>query len=258
MMGLGESCLFAFSWPRQDGEDVRRKRDGHPPTLKDGRTVTWCLEALPLLAPRVGIPLVILVDPARFDVEMMLTGGELRCPDCAGVLRPWGHARERVIRQLRGVLARIRPRRSSCRACRRTHVLLPVSVLPRRGNCAETIGAALTAKACGVGFRPIAASLGVPEATVLGAPPKRGDGGGWLRRFNTNARRWRVFFTRLAVDLDPEPEPISAHESVFADAVEVIGVAAAAAVRRFGPRPAWQFVAAATAGQFLSPHPSLG
>ena len=189
-----------------------------------------------------------MVDPARFDVEMMLTGGELRCPDCAGVLRPWGHARERVIRQVRGVLARIRPRRSSCRACRRTHVLLPVSVLPRRGNCVETIGAALTAKACGVGFRPIAASLGVPEATVRG----------WLRRFNTNARRWRVFFTRLAVDLDPEPEPISAHESVFTDAVEVIGVAAAAAVRRFGPRPAWQFVAAATAGQFLSPHPSLG
>ena len=189
-----------------------------------------------------------MVDPARFDVEMMLTGGELRCPDCAGVLRPWGHARERMVRRVWGLLARIRPRRSSCESCRRTHVLLPVSVLLRRADCVETIGAALTAKACGVGFRPIAADLGVPEATVRG----------WLRRFNTHAQRWRVFFTRLAVDLDPEPAPISAHGSVFADAVEVIGVAAAAAVRRFGPRPTWQFVAAATAGQFLSPHPSLG
>lgn len=201
---------------------------------------------------------MLMVDPARVDVEMMLTSGGLRCPVCAGVLRPWGHARERVVRQVGGLLARIRPRRSSCRSCRRTHVLLPVLVLLRRADCVETIGAALSAKAAGLGFRPIATSLGVPEATVLGAPPKRGDGGGWLRRFNTHASRWRVFFTRLVMDLDPEPEPISAHESVFADAVEVIGVAASAAVRRFGPRPAWQFVAATTGGQFLSPQPSLG
>jgi transposase-like protein len=191
---------------------------------------------------------MLMVDPARVDVEMMLTSGGLRCPDCAGVLRPWGYARERVVRRLRGLLARIRPRRSSCRACRRTHVLLPVSVLLRRADCVETIGAALSAKAAGLGFRPIATSLGVPEATVRG----------WLRRFTTHAARWRVFFTKLVMDLDPEPEPISAHESVFGDAVEVIGVAAAAAVRRFGPRPAWQFVAAVTAGQFLSPQPRLG
>ena len=178
----------------------------------------------------------------------MLTSGGLRCPDCSGVLRPWGHARERVVRQVGGLLARIRPRRSSCRSCRRTHVLLPILVLLRRADCVETIGAALSAKVAGLGFRPIATSLGVPEATVRG----------WLRRFNTHASRWRVFFTKLALDLDPEPEPISAHESVFADAVEVIGVAVAAAVRRFGHRPAWQFIAAATGGQFLSPHPALG
>ena len=96
-----------------------------------------------------------MVDPARVDVEQMLTSGELECPDCAGVLGPWGHARERVVRQVRGVMVRIRPRRSSCRACRRTHVLLPVSVLLRRADCVETIGAALTAKASGSGFRSI-------------------------------------------------------------------------------------------------------
>ena len=189
-----------------------------------------------------------MVDPARVDVEMMLTSGGLRCPDCAGVLRPWGYARERVVRRLRGLLARIRPRRSSCRACRRTHVLLPVSVLLRRADCVETIGAALSAKAAGLGFRPIATSLGVPEATVRG----------WLRRFTTHAARWRVFFTKLVMDLDPEPEPIQSRGSGFGDAVEVIGLAAAAVVRRFGPRPAWQFVAAACAGQLLAPEPALG
>ena len=146
------------------------------------------------------------------------------------------------------MLARIRPRRSSCETCRRTHVLLPVSVLLRRADCVETIGAALSAKAAGVGFRPIAVDLGVPEATVRG----------WLRRFTTHAQRWRDFFTRLAMDLDPEPEPIQSGGSVFGDAVEVIGLAAAAAMRRFGPRPAWQFVAAASAGRLLAPEPGLG
>ena len=201
---------------------------------------------------------MLMVDPARVDVEQMLTSGELRCPNCAGVLRPWGYARERVVRQFRGLMTRIRPRRSSCRACRRTHVLLPVWMLLRRADCVETIGAALTVKATGVGFRPIAKALGVPEFTVLGAPPKRGDGGGWLRRFTTNASGWRGFFTTLAMDLDAEPEPIQPRGSGFGDAVEVMGLAAAAAVRRFGPRPAWEFVSAACAGQLLTPDPALG
>jgi hypothetical protein len=191
---------------------------------------------------------MLMVDPARVDVEMMLTRGELRCPDCSGVLRPWGYARERVVRRVRGLLTRIRPRRSSCRACRRTHVLLPVWMLLRRADCVATIGAALTAKAAGSGFRPIAKALGVPEFTVRG----------WLRRFSVHASGWRGFFTTLAMDLDPEPGPIQARGSGFGDAVEVIGLAAAAAVRRFGTRPVWEFVSAACAGRLLAPDPGFG
>ena len=46
--------------------------------------------------------------------------------------------------------------------------------------------------------------------------------------------------------------------SLFADAVEVIGLAAAAAVRMFGPRPAWQFASSASSGLLLGPVTPVG
>lgn len=58
-----------------------------------------------------------------------MAAGQLDCPDCRGVLRPWGWARARSIYGLAGVL---RPRRARCSACLITHVLLPVTVLVRR------------------------------------------------------------------------------------------------------------------------------
>ncbi len=118
-----------------------------------------------------------------------------------------------------GLLTRIRPRRARCTGCGRTHVLLACVMLARRADCAEVIGAALVAKASGVGHRRIAAAAGVPEATVRG----------WLRRFTARAWAWRDVFTSLVMALDPEPEPVRVCGSVFADAVSVMGVAAAAA-----------------------------
>jgi len=64
-------------------------------------------------------------------VEAELVGGLLGCPSCREVLGPWGYARERVLRCASGD-RRIRPRRARCRGCRRTHVLLPRTVLVRR------------------------------------------------------------------------------------------------------------------------------
>ncbi len=75
-----------------------------------------------------------------------------------------------------------RPRRSWCSGCRRTHVLLPASMLVRRADAVVVIGAALLAKAAGQGHRPIAVLLGRPESTVRG----------WLRRFTGRAESVRV------------------------------------------------------------------
>ena len=170
----------------------------------------------------------------------MLVEGLLTCPGCGGVLAGWGHAREREVRGLEG---RLRPRRARCSGCSRTHVLLPVSVLARRADCVALIGAALVAKAAGLGHRPIAASLGVAESTVRG----------WLRRFTARAQQWRDRFTVVLVALDPDPPAVLARGSEVGDAVEVIGLAAGAAVRRFGPGPPWQFAAAVSGGLLLGP-----
>lgn len=179
------------------------------------------------------------------EVESMLVSGALSCPDCAGSLAPWGHARIRAIRGLAGLVTRLQPRRACCPDCGRTHVLLACWMLARRADSVDVIGAALLAKASGQGHRPIAAALGVAECTVRG----------WLRRFAVRAQSWREVFTTLLMVLDTEPDPVSAYGSVFADAVTVIGLAAAAATRRFGPRPPWEFVAVASGGSLLAPIP---
>jgi hypothetical protein len=191
--------------------------------------------------------LIVGTDP--LEVDRLLRRGVLRCPGCAGELRPWGHARTRRIRGERdgdgAVVLVERPRRSSCSGCGATHVLISASLLVRRADGAVVIGAALVAKAAGAGHRPIAAALGRPVSTVRG----------WLRRFTARAHGWRMSFTALLHALDPMAGPIVVTACVVGDAVEVVGLAAAAAARRFGPRPPWQFASAATGGLLLGPVP---
>jgi hypothetical protein len=121
-----------------------------------------------LLVVRGAPVLMVETDPDR--VELALAAGELACPDpgCGGVLGPWGWARGRWRRGGGGVQQRLRPRRGRCRACRATHVLLPVSGLLRRLDLAEVIGMALLARARNQSLRQIAATLGVPLSTVRG------------------------------------------------------------------------------------------
>jgi hypothetical protein len=187
---------------------------------------------------------LLIVGTNPLEVDRLLTGGGLRCPGCAGELRPWGHARRRGVRGDH-LTVTARPRRSSCSGCGSTHVLLPSSMLARRADAGVVIGAALVAKAAGAGHRPIALALGRPVSTVRG----------WLRRFGARARGWRVFFTVLLHALDPMAAPITVSGSVFGEALEVLGLAAAAAARRFGPRPPWQFASFASAGLLLGPAP---
>lgn len=175
------------------------------------------------------------------EVERVLVAGALACPSCAGRLRPWGHARERVVRH-RDAEERRRPRRSRCGRCSLTHVLVAEDCLLRRRDAVEVIGAALAAKASGHGHRRIARDLGRVASTVRN----------WLRRLATCAVAVRSFFTVLAHDLDPMLGAIEPASSVFADAIEAIACAARAAVGRLGPRGPWPFASAATGGRLLS------
>lgn len=183
--------------------------------------------------------LMVGTDPV--EVERLLLAGELACPSCSGVLRPWGHGRWRWLRRERDSV-RHRPRRGSCAACASTHVLLPVTWLARRADSVTVIGAALLAKATGAGHRAIAAVLGRSASTVRG----------WLRRFEARAEDLRVLFTRLLYALDPEAGPLLPRESVFADAVEALGRAGAAAIRRLAPGSPWEFASRVTAGLMLA------
>ncbi len=119
-----------------------------------------------------------------------------------------------------------------------------MSVLVRRADCVEVIGAALGLMAAGAGHRKIGTVLDVAAGTVRG----------WLRRFASRAPEWGVVFTDLVVSLDPMSAPIRVRDSVVGDVVEVIGLAAAAAAAlRFGRKPPWQFVSGVSGGLLLGP-----
>ena len=177
-------------------------------------------------------------DPVR--VESELAAGALLCPSCGGRLAPWGWARPRDVGRGHD-RSRVRPRRSICRGCRRTHVLLPVSMLARRGDFAATIGRALELKAAGLGQRPVAAEVGVSRSTVRG----------WLSRFAAVAERVRVHLTRWALGLDAGLVRIEPCGSGFADAIAAIAAAGEAAAVRLGIDCRWQFASTATGGRLL-------
>ena len=189
---------------------------------------------------------MLIVCAEQALVEAELVGGLLGCPSCRGVLGPWGHGRERVLRCSVGDRL-LRPRRARCRGCDGTHVLLPDMGLLRRRDEVSVIGAAIEAKVAGEGHRPIARRLGVPKDTVRG----------WLRRFAERAERIRVHFTRWAVVLDPELGAVLPAGSGIADALEVIAVAARAWVLRFGPGDPWRIAGVLSGGVLLGNTSSL-
>jgi hypothetical protein len=183
-----------------------------------------------------------MVEADAESVEVRLQAGEIACADCGGELRPWGHARERMMRD-HGRPVPLRPRRSRCRSCRGSHVLLPTLVLLRRVDLAAVIGGVLVARHVeGQTRAEVARAAGAPWETVRG----------WLRRFNERAAEIRAEFAALAHGWDAELGAIEPRGSTALDALEAIGVAAAAAVRRFGPTPLWTLVAGASGGRLLS------
>jgi hypothetical protein len=184
---------------------------------------------------------VTTVSPDPVRVESELRAGALVCPSCrAAALGTWGWARERPVGRGAGRQG-VRPRRSICRGCGVTHVLLPVTMLVRRGDWAALIGRALELKAAGVGQRPIAAAVGVPRSTLRG----------WLTRFAKSAERVRAHLVRWALWLDPGLVRFEPSGSSLGDAVEAVGAAGGAAASRLQIGCRWSFASAATGGRLL-------
>jgi len=189
---------------------------------------------------------VLTVNGDGVMVERQLAGGELDCPGCGGRLGGWGRARPRRVRVVEGPDAVVVPRRSRCRECGATHVLLPAWCLSRRADAGAVIGAALEAAAAGDGHRKIAAGLVRPASTVRG----------WLRRFAARAEAVRAFFTVLLVRTSPDPVmPAAACGPVAAAVSAIAGAAAAVAQRwpRVGMVPVWAAASAASGGLLLAP-----
>ena len=179
-------------------------------------------------------------------VERQLAGGELGCSWCGGVLGGWGYGRQRRVRVLEGPDVLLVPRRSRCRGCGATHVLLPAWCLSRRADAGAVIGAALEAATAGRGHRSVARLLGRAESTVRG----------WLRRFGERAEAVRVFFTVLLAGTSPDPVMPAGTAGGAAAAVAAVAGAAVAVAQRWplvGQVPVWTAASAATGGLLLAP-----
>ncbi len=191
---------------------------------------------------------MLTVNVDACSVESNLVGGRLGCPGCGGRLRPWGHARARVVRHGTGAgraLVRHRPRRARCAGCGATHVLLEIGLAARRADTAAVIAAGIEAKtAGGVGHRVIAARLGRPVSTVRG----------WLRSFAASAGGITGAFTALVHRDAPDAAalwPVAAR-TVLGRAVAAVMAYAGVLAARFGiVTPPWQVAGLGAAGPWF-------
>jgi hypothetical protein len=192
---------------------------------------------------------IIVLDAERAEQE--LTAGRLTCPSCAGTLRPWAWAPRRLVRQRDGSTRPVRPRRARCGSCHATRVLLPSSCQPRLADATEVVGAALAAKAAGLGYRRIAATLARPASTV-----RR-----WLRRARTD-RHIAGLYARGMAHIDRyDPEILSRglppQPTRLGDALQALAAAVYAYRRRVNRTiDGWALIGAFTAGRLLAPGPS--
>jgi len=184
-----------------------------------------------------------IVDLARAEAD--LTAGELTCPGCGGMLRPWGYGRTRQVRDHASTTLTLRPRRGRCVACGVTQVLLLGAVLPRRADTTAVIGTALLASTGGAGYRRIAVDIGRPPSTVRrwlrsvrGAHTEwlHAQGVAWIHRVDRE-----VFAT-----ITPAPTGLG-------DALTALAAAAGAIQARLSPHvPAWTLIGRLTHGRLVA------
>ena len=170
----------------------------------------------------------------------------MRCPACSGELGSWGGYARRV--RVGGAMFGLLVRRACCRACERTHALLPGFLLARRLDAVDAVGCALEMAAEGRGYRLIATALGRSPTTVRG----------WLRRLRARADALRGWFVGLAVEMAEAPAwaPPETLPSRLGLLLRAIADAFLAARLRLGPGAVtggvWAFSSAATTGRLLA------
>jgi hypothetical protein len=119
--------------------------------------------------------------------------------------------------------------------------------LPRRRDSVETIGAALLMAAEGAGRRTIAARLDRHESTVRN----------WLQAARGRAEWLRQTAIRAVYEFEPGHGPLAARTNELTQAVDALGCAAAAIVRRLGLVSVgpWRIIAMVSRGQLLASSP---
>jgi hypothetical protein len=172
----------------------------------------------------------------------------LGCPACDQPLRPWGHARERTVRDTGGALLTVCPDRALCTGCGATHVVLDAGLLPRRAYAAGLIGQALVASALGHGHGRIAAGLAVPAGTVRG----------WIRGARQSAVQWRVTGIRAVLASGQDGLLSWARTDELGGALEHLAAAALILGRRHGLEHTswWARINVLTRGRLLTTAPA--
>ncbi len=178
-----------------------------------------------------------------------LMAGDLICPRCRGVLRPFGNGRTRTVRGVGADTVTVTPRRARCADCQVTQILLPTELTMRRADSTEAIGNALVAKAGGAGYRSIAARFGRPESTV-----RR-----WLRGAREPHAQWlyrRGVDRAAAVDRELLVRP-APQRTTLGHALNLLAGAALRYRDRFGVAvPVWALIGSFARGRLLAPpHP---
>jgi Domain of unknown function (DUF6431) len=196
---------------------------------------------------------VVTVRGSDESVEARLRAGQLACW-CGGRLRSWGHARRRRVVTFAGPVA-VRPRRSRCAGCGRTHVLLPSWLLLRRRYAVAVIFAALALRAAGLKLAAVAARLRLPSPGGGWWSVPASTTASWLARFAGHAGRLRQLFTAVLPLADPQARPVTAAGSPAPDALAVLEAVTAGLRLRFGmdQLAAHEVAAHLTAGMLLAP-----
>jgi hypothetical protein len=180
--------------------------------------------------------------------RIALARRKLGCPGCGQPLRPWGHARERTVRDLGGALVTVRPDRAWCPGCDVTHVVLDAALLPRRAYAAGLIGQALVAAALGSGHRRIASDLAVPAGTVRG----------WIRGARRSAARLRITGIRAVLASGQDGLLAWTRTDELGGALEHLAAAALVLGRRHGLEHTswWARINMLTRGRLLTMAPA--
>ena len=189
----------------------------------------------------------VIVARTTTVAEQLLTQGELRCPRCrTGQLVAWGYGRQRTVRDLDGTTVTARPRRTRCRSCSATHIVLPAALQPRHADTTAVIGTALLHKAKGLGHRRIAAIIDRPVSTV-----RR-----WLRRLPA-AHLERIYQdgTRQLLALDPDTfTALHYTGNLLHHGLSILSAAAHWDRHRYGTHdPPWTLIGMYTRGRLLAP-----